>query len=75
MKLDKYLTENKIETFDERYVGSKVILLLRNLDNGPNSSILSVILPREEMNKYNRNKQEDLQVLWKMAVKNAKKYI
>lgn len=57
---------NNIEVFDERYVGSFVIVMLRDPKT---SKTRSAVLKKNKVNQYNRNKQEDINKLWDLAEK------
>ena len=56
-----------IEALDERYIGNKRILVMQGIDNQGWQTMRTIILNEKEMNKFNRNKQEDLKKLWDMS--------
>jgi hypothetical protein len=55
-----------IRVVTERVVGKNRVILMQNRVN---SQMKSVTLPEDEVSKYNRNKQADIDTLWKMSHK------
>ena len=55
-----------IYVVDERHVGKFIIIMMQD----PRTSTMrSAILKKNKVNKYNRNKQEDIDKLWALATK------
>jgi len=62
--LNEFLNEGQLTVVDERTYGKKGIIIM--IDDGTNK-VSAIFKDKKNADKYNRNKSEDIDTLYKLA--------
>lgn len=64
LEMNEASVPSKISVIDERHVGKYVIVVLQD---DKTSEMNTVVVPKNKVNKYNRNDKGDVETLWRLG--------